>query len=68
MNEELEALAAELQKVRRWEQDTQNLPNAEKDVAFSAIPAYVPSDAVKQQNEAIVRYQKLSRNFSYGEY
>ncbi|GHT47911.1 hypothetical protein FACS189454_10360 [Planctomycetales bacterium] len=68
MNEEPEALAAELQKAHRWEQETQNLPNTEKDITFSAISDYIPSEAVKWRNEAIVEYQKLSRNFSYGEY
>ncbi|GHT45807.1 hypothetical protein FACS189454_05900 [Planctomycetales bacterium] len=68
MNEELKALDEELQKVHRREQEMQNSPNAEKNKTFPTIPACVPSEAVKRQNEAIVEYQKLARNFSYGEY
>jgi hypothetical protein len=68
MNEELAALATDLQEVYHWEQDRKSVASTESDFVFTPIEPYSPSDAVKKQNEELVNYQQIAKNFSYGEY
>ncbi|MDR2754076.1 MAG: hypothetical protein LBC20_00075 [Planctomycetaceae bacterium] len=67
MNEELVGLAADLQEVYHWEQDHREQNRKSTDI-FVPIEPYSPSDTVKKQNEELVKYQQIAKNFSYGEY
>ncbi|MDR2642147.1 MAG: hypothetical protein LBC74_05070, partial [Planctomycetaceae bacterium] len=68
MNEELAALATDLQEIYHWEQDRKSVASTESNSVFTPIEPYCPSEAVIKQNEELVKYQQFAKNFSHGEY